>query len=262
MGCDTMHAKKGKTMNKYYRMTVGSGLGVLASLALSAVTFAADAPPSSRPVVKAPPAATSFNHNWSGLYVGGHVGYGWGDKDWSDPVSGETFLSQSIHGFLGGGQIGYDHQMGQFVFGVAADLSGAALRKTSPFPDDPTISGTSKVKSLGTATVRAGFAMDRALIYILGGGAWARDRFTVADSIGSVSTSQSRGGWTVGGGGEIAIDNNWSAFLQYNYLDFGNKEVTFPGLGIAKIDQTVHVVKFGVNLRLFGGDGGLVSAKN
>src|SRR5262249_27870110 len=87
--------------------------------------------PRKAPITKAPPPAY---YNWTGFYIGGHVGYGWGDSDVSivglggpawNPYFPDPFRPRSFdsNGFIGGGQIGYNFQTGSIVFGAEADIS-------------------------------------------------------------------------------------------------------------------------------------------
>jgi outer membrane immunogenic protein len=132
------------------------------------------------------------------------------------------------------------------VFGLQGDISGAGL-------EGKTTSGAFTYKNeatwLASVTGRVGFTVDRALFYVKGGAAW-----TDLDSevLNVTKKSDTRDGWTIGGGLEYAFAPNWSAFVEYDYYDFGDKNTTFPNGGIAKVDTDVNVVKLGVNYR-FGG---------
>src|SRR5262245_48744607 len=119
-----------------HKGTMRRGLGALVGLA-AATMFgtAAMAADIARPVYKAPPAgALPVAYDWTGFYIGGHVGYGWADKSWTDSFGLAT--SHTSDGFLGGGQVGFNYQVNQFVFGVEGDVSWANLSGNSsiPFP--------------------------------------------------------------------------------------------------------------------------------
>ncbi len=121
----------------------------------------------------------------------------------------------------------------------------------------------SQVDFLGTVTGRVGWAFDRTLLYVKGGGAVADDRYraTCEVAFGGCAAGatfsradQSRWGWLVGAGVEWAFAPNWSAKLEYNYMDFGRENVNFSGAFAGstftdRIDQQVHVVKAGINYR-------------
>jgi len=258
----------------------------LATVMVAGAAQAADLP-TKAPVYKAPVAAP---FSWTGFYVGGHVGGGWGDKKWSDwfnPLDSSQRTtgpdaSYHVDGPLAGGQIGYNFQYGWTVFGVEADASWTGIKghgNNDPFafdgihPTVPTGFGCldlngackSEIDALGTITARLGVAVDRVLFYAKGGAAWVHEKHTVRASDSTApndplfnftsTTSQTRWGWTAGGGIEYGFTQNWSAKIEYNYLDFGKDEVAFTlpaptGFGVAgTLHQTMHVVKGGLNYR-------------
>ena len=100
-------------------------------------------------------------------------------------------------------------------------------------------------------TGRIGFTADRALFYVKGGAAWTDldNSITVGSDVWT--KSETRDGWTLGGGIEYAFAPNWSAFVEYDYYDFGDKN-TVIGDELVKVDTDVSAVKVGVNYR-FGG---------
>ena len=120
----------------------------------------------------------------------------------------------------------------------------------------------SKVKSLASVTGRVGYAWDRFLGYVRGGGAWQRDDYSASTIIlGTVYTANRNAdsGWTVGVGGEYAFTNVLSGFVEYSYYDFGSgrdcvSRRCWPGCGRALVDikETTSVVRAGLNVR-FGG---------
>jgi outer membrane immunogenic protein len=228
-----------------------TALAVAGASSASAADLAVKAP-----VMKAPPVVVAA-YNWTGFYIGAHVGGAWGNKDWVALDVG-PLGSHDVDGFLGGGQVGFNWQApgSNWVLGAEADFSWADL--DGSFVD--TIfdgNNATKVKWLGTVTGRLGYAWDRALLYVKGGGAWVRDEFTISDNTGFFAqTSNTKWGWTVGVGLEYGFTPNWSAKIEYNYLDFGNERLAFfPNFGgpfDRDVDQQIHVVKGGINYR-FGG---------
>ena len=236
-----------------------AGLAV-AALALG-VPPASAADVDTRPVYKAPPITPSY-YNWSGFYVGGHVGGAWADKNWTQTFPGAftgNTSSFSADGFIGGGQIGYNWQTGALVFGVEADASKSG-QSGSGAQTVPGWTSATDINWIGTVTGRVGYAWDRMMLYGKGGFAWADEDHS--QSLGGVlvsTTNASHTGWTLGLGLEYAITNNWSAKIEYNYIDLGARNVGFanavpptPGARAVDgfdIDQTMHVVKFGVNYR-------------
>jgi outer membrane immunogenic protein len=218
--------------------------------------------------VKAPVAAPLPAFSWTGCYLGGHVGWGWGRKTFADTpnsdlvgfFTGGAQQSQDVDtdGFLGGGQVGCDYQFtSNWVIGVEgnfswADISGSA---TVPFDLGDT-SFDAKTDWLASVTGRLGYAWDRWLLYAKGGPAWAHDKYNINTYLGTWAASETRSGWTVGGGLEWAFANNWSAKLEYQYYDFGSRDLNFfnPGFSseVENVKQQIQTVKLGLNFR-FGG---------
>jgi outer membrane immunogenic protein len=260
-------------------------LAGLAGLALLTAVSANAADLPTRPMYKAPPpVAAPVPWTWTGFYIGVHIGAGWGDKIWSEPADspdtgGLVDADLTVSGFLGGGQIGYNLQvLPNWVAGIEADVSGADIKGRSPcfdgihsiFPEDSADSCHSKSDVLGTIVGRVGPTIGNAWVYVLGGGAWIHDHYTddyyFPNLVATYSASETRWGWTVGTGIEYAITANWSAKVQYNFMDFGTKELTIVAptgeefLGCPchyreNIEQRIHTVKFGLNYRFNWGKG-------
>ena len=218
------------------------------------------------PVYKVPPPVVPV-WSWTGCYVGGHAGGLWAEqKEWIVRTPGGDFFGQSLGGhdadsWVGGVQAGCDYQFaGGFVIGIQGDY---ALTDAEGGHDSALEFGVayhSKVKSLATATGRLGYAWDRFLGYVKGGGAWERDDYWATTIVvGTAYTArETRSGWTIGVGGEYAFTNFLSGFVEYNYYDFGTREIGFTpqlaGLRPAFVDikETKSVVRAGLNFR-FGG---------
>jgi outer membrane immunogenic protein len=164
----------------------------------------------------------------------------------------------TVSGFLGGGQIGANYQLDVMVFGVEADFSWADLSGQTCAALQDLVACNSNANRFGTITGRFGIAaFDRALFYFKIGGAWVHDTFEI-NTVGPVvhsSVSANRGGWTAGGGVEYALPRNWSAKLEYDFMDFGTHRYFFNllptdlGAVDADIKQRIQVVKFGLNYR-------------
>jgi opacity protein-like surface antigen len=194
------------------------------------------------------------------LCFGVHLGAGWGRKDWSDPFAAPVFGDRvDISGAVAGGQIGFNYQIGQFVWGAELDAAWANIAGTNTcFAAIGGVNCGAKVGSLATIAARLGYAVDRTLLYVKGGGAWVNDRYDLnltPLALGTPSITATTWGWTIGGGIEHALLPNWTVKLEYNYVDVGAKSVTFavpPPFDSFSINQRVHVAKVGVNY-LFGG---------
>jgi outer membrane immunogenic protein len=214
--------------------------------------------------VKARPYAVAPAFNWTGFYVGGHVGYGWARKEWTDPL-GPPFDAgaHTATGWLGGVQAGYNYQIGSVVLGIEGTYSWAKLKGShiNPLEVPPVDVLETKVHSIATAAGRIGYAFDRALIYAKGGAAWIKDSYAIID-LGIIEgiAQETRTGWLAGAGVEYAFWQNWSARLEYNYMDFGTRRVNFidPGAPAGTpttpfdIRQRVQTLTLGVNYRFSG----------
>src|SRR5262245_45686638 len=214
-----------------------------ASLTLAVASFAsaADLPRKAPAVVPAPAV-----YNWSGFYVGGHGGYGWGgNANWdSDFNCGVRInceqLSQDPKGWVAGLQGGYRWQFGQWVVGIEGSYSWSHIRTTDPSPCTPgvntcigipafAVNEEIQIRNIGTVTGQVGYAWDRLLWYAKGG--WATGeirRNTVGDVLvgpaarcSSRVTQRDNAGWTAGTGLEYAFWDNFSIGIEYNYIHLG-----------------------------------------
>jgi outer membrane immunogenic protein len=209
-------------------------VALLATSALTVSAFAADMPVKA-PVYRAAPVPM---YNWTGFYVGGDVGGGWGDHD-RNLVPNTFANSYHSSGFIGGAHAGYNWQIDTFVLGIETDFNGTTIKG-----DDGGAGGTldqTKVKWLGSTRGRLGYAWDRFLVFATGGLAYAElEHFN--DGGASQTFSKTQTGWTVGGGLEYAIDNNWSVRAEYRYYDLGTYQNLAPSNGI-----TAYEVKTKLN---------------
>jgi outer membrane immunogenic protein len=218
------------------------------------------------PAYKVPPPPPPM-FSWTGIYIGIHGGGAWAFKEWTTTNTGINgrFLDQhTATGVLGGGQIGFNFQTGPVVLGAEAQFSWSDLDGTSGCGFSTGLDCHTKADWLSTAAGRLGLAFDRTLVFVKAGGAWIHDKYDITGTFRPfpvVRATQSRSGWMFGTGVEHAFYGNWSAKVEYDYLDFGNKIVNFTGLTAltgydepVDIRQRVHLVKFGLNYR-FGYDG-------
>lgn len=214
--------------------------------------------------------------NWSGIYVGAHVGYGRGNNTWSDfrdptypqfntLVPGQD-ADYDLGGTLAGGQVGYNWQRGRTVFGVEADVNWAEIEGSGN--NSPQFFGgclqenfcETEIDAFGTFTGRLGYTLDNALFYAKGGVAWVHEKHATGyntDPDPSLywwdEPSSTRWGWTVGGGAEIAFAQNWSLRAEYNYIDLGSDTVDFnfsppqPFAARAESEEHLHTFNVGLN---------------
>jgi outer membrane immunogenic protein len=223
-------------------------LALAAATVALGVTAASAADLGQRPVYKAQPAPVAI-YNWSGFYIGGHAGYAWGREEITDNITGVTNATDPS-GFLAGAQVGYNWQVGQWVFGIEGDWSWTNADGSAAIPGAIV---TSEHNWYSTLTGRVGYAVDNTLWYVKGGAAWAETDFSIA----GIGVSETRNGWTIGGGLEYGLTPNWSAKLEYNYLDFGKDSIAAP-IGI-QADTQVHLFKAGLNYRFDWGKGPVVA---
>ena len=229
-------------------LLAGTALATL----VSGSAMAADLRPARAPIyTKAPMMAPAFS--WTGCYVGGNAGGLWSNETWSLATTGAAQSTQNISGGLAGGQIGCNYQVSTWVFGIQGDYDWA---NASGSAADAAFAGAmdqSNVKSLASVTGRAGYAWDRFLGYVKGGGAWVNDNYSVTSAAGLVASgSETRNGWTLGVGGEYAFTDWLTGFAEYDYYNFGTTTDTLTGpLGTAtsNIKQNVSVAKGGVNFK-------------
>ncbi len=203
--------------------------GIAAVFMASAPALAADAP---RPYYKAPPAYAPM-FNWTGFYFGGHVGGQWGSVRDLTFGGGDTDPS----GWIGGVLAGYNWQAGPWVVGIEGDAgwgssSGSNLGSGGVLTD-------TDVRFVGNVRARLGWAMDRVLLFVAGGGSWANLRAT---QIGSPAISNTFSGWTIGGGVDFAVTPNLILRAEYLYADYGSENFAFAG-GPARLDFTNNIVR-------------------
>ena len=204
-------------------------LSTVAIVAISGSAFAADLPSRRAPPVYVPPPVPLFT--WTGFYIGGDIGYGFG-KDTATQSNGPAYNVGKHDGVIGGGHIGYNFSTqslpvlsglaggiggGGLVLGAEVDLVGTDYRDTIG-------ASTLRNQIQGSARGRVGIAVDRALFFATGGAAFAQFQTTYAlpAAVGGFQNpSNTRVGYTVGGGVEYAITTQWSLRGEYRYSDFG-----------------------------------------
>ncbi len=229
--------------------------GVALSALIAGPAMAADLPVRA-PVYKAPPPVPVY-FSWTGCYFGGHVGGLWAKKDWTYVTfpAGVAAGSHDADDIIGGVQVGCNYQVGQVVFGIQGDYGWTDAHGSHNDLFFAGFTDHSRIRSLASVTGRIGYAWDRFLGYVKGGGAWERDNYEFAFGGATFSTaSETRGGWTVGVGGEYAFTNWLTGFVEYDYYDFGTRSNTFTDGTIVDIRERKSVVKGGINFK-FGWDG-------
>jgi high affinity Mn2+ porin len=248
------------------------------SLALIAFASGYPAHGADRPVPASVFAPVVASDEWTGLYVGAHMGFATGRSGWSaTQPSGAPNLSGSLDftrafdlftgagSYLGGLQAGYNYMVtSRILAGVEADISfpntiAAGQDFTSPFIGAANYRDT--VDMFGTVRGRLGYDLNHWLFYTAGGLAWTYDQFTrtqLTDGptgttpAGTVETAfLGRIGWTAAAGIEAPIASGWTGKVEYLYAQFGHSAVTFPQGGQTFWSNlAMHEVRAGLNYRL------------
>lgn len=222
------------------------------ALAIAPTAYAAD--------LGAPYAPGPVPYSWTGFYLGVNGGYATGTQGgqletnphWPTsgvPTTDPLFPNASnigIHGGFGGGQVGYNWQIGHIVTGLETDFDWGSIKGSDLF-DSLSVFGwqwnktlTSKVDWFGTVRGRLGYDVGGFLPYVTGGFAYGHS--TTDESVfqsapcagcsynsGIGSFAETRVGWTAGAGLEYALSNNWSMKAEYLHVDLGKKNSTFNG---------------------------------
>jgi outer membrane immunogenic protein len=250
--------------------------------------------------VKAPPPPPPPG-TIDGFYIGAHIGGAWADRNGHDrfdplfPNIGGRFFEDSDFGrndgrFIVGGQLGFNVQVNQWVWGVEGQISaltnndhdspcGFFTVGTGPLvPRDHLFNCNDRGSWVATIAARLGVTFGQTgnwLLYVKGGGAFADARFGVRlrddcavvfntrlcdpDNFAFSNNDNTRTGWMIGAGLEYGAWGNWSWKLEYNFMDFGHRDIHFDNILVSCVDcglrrdlnadLTVSVVKFGLNYR-------------
>lgn len=225
----------------------------LLALASVAVAFAGSAYAADLPVAyKAPPVPV---FSWTGWYFGVNGGGGWGTTDHSATFSATglpalTTGDFDVSGGLVGGTVGYNAQIGNWVWGVETDLDWANINGTF----SGTIAGvvpfslTTQLNWLDTARARLGWSFEHTLLYATAGAALGGVTATAGASVPGVfginaADTQTRFGWTAGAGIEHAFTPNLSAKIEYLHVDLGSQ----TQLLVDNVKFTTEIVRGGLN---------------
>jgi len=221
-------------------------IGVLTAAASGLVAGQAAAATKPHKTPPPPPPPPPLAHQWTGFYLGGHLGGGWTGSDPAAETGIGVFgnfapasLGSSSRGsFLGGAQVGYNWQFApRWMVGVEADWTATRLSELAagpvPSAGAPGYSSTLRrdVKSLMSVRGRVGYVQDAMLYYVTGGGAWGRADYTANTTDGvfvnfPTSFRNTAQGYVVGGGVEYALNTNWSVRAEYLYYRLGGASQT------------------------------------
>jgi len=208
------------------------------------------APPPRAPAAYIPPPPPLFT--WTGIYVGINGGYGFGTTSWSNTFAASGASGNfNANGFLVGGQLGGNYQFGQFVIGLEGDGDWTNIKgASSTAPCGIVFTCVTGNDWLATVRGRAGYAWDRILFYGTGGAAFGNIQATTAGL--PMTTLSTQTGWTAGAGVEGAFLPNWTARIEYLYVNLGTASCGVAVCGaVASIPLTENIVRAGVNYKFW-----------
>jgi outer membrane immunogenic protein len=229
------------------------GLVAANSLCGVGAVSAADLP--ARTYTKAPTVVPVYN--WTGCYIGVNVGGGSNRETYTNVnpnrLPNFDLGSERANGAMGGGQVGCDYQISNWVIGAQGMFDATGFKGSnhvvpafgsSQFPNIFDLS--SSASWAATATARLGYAIEpQLLVYARGGAAWMRSSLNYAiTGMGVVDTytaAETRAGWTIGGGLEYLIAPNWSISVEYIHMDFGSSTLTTQGVVVANGSEPIRI---------------------
>jgi len=258
------HCYDGESMFKHF------ALGLTLAAMISGPALAADLFDEPAEVsFKDAPVAYGPTLFWVGLYAGGHIGYAFGNSNSSissddggffeNPSNELRELSFDTEGFLAGGQLGYNWQIGQFVVGLEGDAGyiGADGGGENVIGGLVSEDGETEYGAYGVLAARAGLAHDRSLFYLKGGLALANVETVAADLDDGVDVveddrttlDETLYGYAIGGGLEFALSSRWTFKGEYLYFDFDEETSTNAQGDTFEHENELHTVKLGVNYK-------------
>ncbi len=199
-------------------------------------------------------------YNWTGLYLGGHVGLATGQTSGEVAFGGSGINTDyDMNGALWGAHVGYNYQMGQTVLGIEGSWSGLDVSGSETCV--LFLNCSRKSDWLAMLVGRVGFAMDRAMIYGLAGVAWSNVETNVRDGFGigvRLNGDATHVGWVVGAGLEYALSPRVMARIEYNHVDLGSKthdlDASIGGMPLgtlpSKVEATIDTIKIGVSMKI------------
>jgi outer membrane immunogenic protein len=252
---------------------------ILAAAMIIGSTAAASAADMRMPTKAPIMAAPVFS--WSGFYIGGHAGYGWGDTDarWDPLPSPAAFNADPVArnlkgaGFVGGVHLGYNWQFApQWLLGIEADWTSTSIGESqtqgvnffggAPAPPASTTLGRD-VNWLASFRARVGLlATPSFMLYATGGLAIAdidhNGRFNNngLTYLANVSLNETKTGWVAGAGAEWALSQNWLLRGEYLYYQFDGASALFNSAAFPTFpirfswgDTQIHTLRAGLSYK-------------
>ena len=235
-------------MRKLFAATVAISTFGIPSIGANAADLPARPMPAPAPVYAPPP------FSWAGFYVGGNLGGAWTHTRITDDITGASLNTGGLSGFIGGGQLGYNFQTGNFVWGGEWTFDWASLDRASGVVSTSrgALQATFSTPWITTLAARFGYAWDRYLLYGKVGGGWVDNKLTVSNLTTGLSASatNSNAGLLLGVGGEWALNPNWTFKIEYDHIGLDTWHAASPIAGDAiSAKRNVDMVVGGFNYK-------------
>jgi outer membrane immunogenic protein len=198
--------------------------------------------------------------SWTGLYIGGNVGYAWGHSEHCDRADcsggAPTFPEPDPRGVFGGVTAGYNYQFGSVVIGIEGDYNFANVKETVPSTATFGCAGgcTTELNNFGTVRGRLGYAFGTILPYFTAGVAFTEWKGSIGKPVVLASGSSTETSAVIGGGLEYAFSPGWSAKIEYLHIFDGDTFVYAPAFcappGCQIKNEDVDLVRLGLNWHL------------
>jgi outer membrane immunogenic protein len=202
--------------------------------------------------------------DWSGVYIGGRLGGAFSNLSWGQDnnnfnsgtgvaAPANTPVEFSPSGVFGGIIGGANLQIGQWIFGAELTFSGTDLSQSAVSPFFPaTDTYSTNLDWLGTVEGRVGYSWDRVMVFGKGGWAGSNATLKVTSPVrGTASKSEFVDGWTIGGGIEYAFLGNFSAKLEYLYVDLGSFNAAMVP-AVNNVSFKENIIRAGLNYKFSG----------
>jgi outer membrane immunogenic protein len=225
--------------------------GILTATALSvcaaSVAIAADLP--DRMPTKGPIYAPAPVYSWTGFYAGLNAGYGWGTASSSNTLFGPGPSARASGGLVGG-QLGYNWQTGAVVLGLETDLDWSNVKASSSAGTCTGVVCTTQNTWLGTTRARVGYAFDRWLPFLTAGVGYGNVKASDVPAAFVFNGTDTKAGFAGGGGVEAALAGNWTAKVEYLYVNLGSANFACTvGCGTTTVKLNENIVRAGLNYR-------------
>jgi opacity protein-like surface antigen/outer membrane receptor protein involved in Fe transport len=207
-------------------------------------------------------APASANYDWTGFYIGGHGTLSRSNTNGSTVTTGTTTspLNDSLSDWHGGLQLGFDYKTpSRFLFGIEAGVTSGGTTTSTTTDAFGTAANQTTVFDSETVRGRLGYAFDNVLLYGTAGWAWSSNQYVRTQLMGTLNNATAGAdeavnkylsGWTAGIGISVAFAQNWNAFAEYRYTDFGSTTIALPLSELSTTSTTkISAIDFGVNYK-------------